>query len=47
MRGNLDAAFIVAIVGIVAFFLNIRSNFKAAIQENEENNSEDLQEDEN
>lgn len=46
-RGNLDATFIVAIIGIVAFFLNIRSNFKATIQENEENNSKDLQEDEN
>lgn len=45
-RGNLDVAFVVGTLGIVAWFLNIRFKLKAAIRENEKKESEDFEEDE-
>jgi uncharacterized membrane protein len=44
--GNLDVAFVVGTLGIVAWFLNIRFKLKAAIRENEKKESEDFEEDE-
>jgi Flp pilus assembly protein TadB len=46
LRGNLDAAFVVAVIGIVAWFLSFRTKLKARVRENEKNESEDLQDDE-
>lgn len=46
LRGNLDAAFVVAVLGIVAWFLSVRAKLKAAMQKNEKDESEDLQDDE-
>jgi hypothetical protein len=46
LRGNLDAAFVVAILGVVAWFLSVRAKLKTTVRENEKNESEDLQDDE-
>ena len=45
-RRNLDATFVVATLGVVAYFLSYRAKIKAEMQENQETDLEDLQEDE-
>ncbi len=45
-RGNLEVTFIVAVLGVVAWFLNLRFNFKKLAEEKEKTEAEDLQQDE-
>ena len=43
LRGNLDAAFVIATLGLVAWFLNYRLQMKAIItaEDREQNNQEE------
>jgi len=45
-RGNLEVTFVVATLGVVAWFLNLRFGIKALADEEKNREAEDLQEDE-